>query len=65
DVISQVNLQHDCSKQGCTHSGVQYVMQEHQKSQVTRKVIKHVDDSHFIVNMGSLHNYQHIERAIP
>lgn len=60
-----VNLQHDCHRGKCETSGTQILHQEREATTRSRTVIKHSDDTHFIVNTQSLHNYQHISRAIP
>jgi hypothetical protein len=40
-------------------------MQEREMTTRTRKVTKHSDEVHFIVNINSLHNYETITAALP
>lgn len=45
-------------------TGTEVVRQERQDSGVTRPAIKHNDDTDFIVNILSLHNYKMIRQLI-
>ncbi|KAJ6626754.1 hypothetical protein B0H10DRAFT_2161530 [Mycena sp. CBHHK59/15] len=65
DIESAVNLQHDCSFGKCGANGSVYVRQEREMTWITRTRIAHTNDSHFIVNTASLHNYREISLAIP
>lgn len=65
DIISLVNLQHNCHRGKCDTTGTQALRQEREATTRSRAVVSHSDQTHFIVNTQSLHNYQHIFNAIP
>lgn len=65
DLLCAINLQHDCHRGKCQALDNQEICQEREITSLTRLVVKHTDDNHFIVNVHSLHNYQHIAAAIP
>ncbi|KAH9984740.1 hypothetical protein BJV74DRAFT_797145 [Russula compacta] len=56
DIISAVNLQHNCHYGACGTTGTQALYEE---------FVKHTDSEHYIVNTTSLHNYAHIASALP
>lgn len=60
-----VNLQHDCHRGQCSADGQQTLHQEREAISRTRKVTKHTDDEHYVVNIQSLHNYKSIANALP
>lgn len=60
-----MNLQHDCHRGECDTSGSQYLHQEREVTARSRTIVRHRDQTHFIINTQSLHNYCHIARAIP
>lgn len=65
DIISLVNLQHDCYRGKCDTSGTQHLHQEREITTRTRTIVHHSDQTHFILNTQSLHNYKYIMDAIP
>ncbi|KAH9967697.1 hypothetical protein BJV74DRAFT_718506, partial [Russula compacta] len=65
DIISVVNLQHDCHCGGCGATGTQAIYEEHEITSLSRTVVTHTDSEHYIVNIASLHNYAHIASALP
>ncbi|KAJ6622345.1 hypothetical protein B0H10DRAFT_2342221 [Mycena sp. CBHHK59/15] len=65
DIESAVNLQHDCHRRKCGPHASVSVLQEREATTITRARIKHTDNTRFIVNMASLHNYRQILAAIP
>ncbi|KAF7974716.1 hypothetical protein HWV62_11375 [Athelia sp. TMB] len=65
DIVSSVNLQHDCRRGRCETSGTQILHQEREATTQHRTIVKHNDHIHFIINTQSLHNYRHIAHAIP
>ncbi|KAJ6583645.1 hypothetical protein B0H10DRAFT_2198263 [Mycena sp. CBHHK59/15] len=65
DIESAVNLQHDCHRGKCGPHASVSVLQEREATTITRARIKHTDNTRFIVNMASLHNYRQILAAIP
>ncbi|KAJ6545806.1 hypothetical protein B0H10DRAFT_2385904, partial [Mycena sp. CBHHK59/15] len=65
DIESAVNLQHDCHHGKCGPHDSVSVQQEREATTITRARIKHTDDTQFILNTASLHNYRQIRDAIP
>jgi hypothetical protein len=64
-IICGVNVQHDCIHSAC--DGVQdvQVVQANTITTKTRKVAVHKETTDYVLNMFSLHNYQHIKMAVP
>jgi len=56
-----LNIQHDCPGFGCDTSGVKTIIQERCKTTRTKSVVSHKEDTHFLLNTSSLHNYHEIE----
>ncbi|KAJ7211999.1 hypothetical protein GGX14DRAFT_323318, partial [Mycena pura] len=55
------SVQHDCRlrigrKGQCKPAVIGKECQEHEETGCDRRLIKHSDDDHFILNMASLHN---------
>ncbi|KAJ6608563.1 hypothetical protein B0H10DRAFT_1675208, partial [Mycena sp. CBHHK59/15] len=65
DIECGVNLQHDCHLGKCGPHDSVSILQEREVTKITRARIRHADDSQFIVNTASLHNYRQISSAIP
>lgn len=65
DIICAINLQHDCSRGHCTHDNPKDVYQEREKTTRQKMTIAHSDDTHFILNTQSLHNYRALSELIP
>lgn len=63
--MSSVNLQHDCHLGGCQATGTKAVSQERETTAQTKAIVKHCDDTHFIMNIHSLHNSRSIMEALP
>ncbi|KAJ7476284.1 hypothetical protein B0H11DRAFT_1727256 [Mycena galericulata] len=60
-----ISVQHDCRRGECQ---VAISGKERQEREVTardKSLIKHQDDDHFIINMGGLHNFPKLCRALP
>lgn len=51
-----INVQHDCAASGCDAIEDIACIQEYQETTKTKKVIKHCDNAHFIINTHALHN---------
>ncbi|KAK7033799.1 hypothetical protein R3P38DRAFT_2772786 [Favolaschia claudopus] len=60
-----VSVQHDCRMGHCKPAVVGKQRQERQETSQDRCLIKHTEDDHFILNMGGLHNFVHLCRALP
>jgi hypothetical protein len=65
DIISAVNLQHDCHRGACGTTGTQALYEEREITTLSRTVVAHTDSEHYIVNTASLHNYAQIASALP
>ncbi|KAH9946546.1 hypothetical protein B0H21DRAFT_808883 [Amylocystis lapponica] len=65
DITCVVNVQHDCASQGCMASGQQRLRQERELTSQVRTVVEHRDTISYVVNTHSLHNQQHLRRALP
>ncbi|KAG9097101.1 hypothetical protein FRC06_007956 [Ceratobasidium sp. 370] len=64
NVHGVINLQHRCASTGCKDTGHVTVRQERQDTDVTQKAIKHTDDTNFLVNIHSMHNYMLIRKLL-
>lgn len=65
DIVAAVNLQHDCERGKCKLDGKAVIREEREATTRTRQVITHADDTHYLVNINSLHNYKTIAAALP
>ncbi|KAH9971060.1 hypothetical protein BJV74DRAFT_799157 [Russula compacta] len=65
DIISAVDLQHDCHRGACSATGTQAVYEEREITSLSRTVVTHTDSEHYIVNIASLHNYAQIASVLP
>ncbi|TRM55333.1 hypothetical protein BD626DRAFT_444655 [Schizophyllum amplum] len=64
DVLFIFSAQHDCRTFGCKSFVQVTEVQEHQKTDRQRSLLKHEDDDHFIVNIYAIHNAVELRRAI-
>ncbi|KAG8784047.1 hypothetical protein FRC12_019015 [Ceratobasidium sp. 428] len=58
NILGVINLQHRCAFVGCQDTGRVVVRQERQDTNITKKSIGHTDDTHFLINIHSMHNYK-------
>lgn len=58
-------MQHDCHRGGCDTSALQPLYQDREITTQSRVIVHHQDQTNFVINTQSLHNYRHIPRAIP
>ncbi|KAJ8591249.1 hypothetical protein M405DRAFT_717325, partial [Rhizopogon salebrosus TDB-379] len=65
DLLSAVNLQHDCASSGCNESVLVNIRQERTETTKTKTSIVHKDTGRFVLNAHSLHNYSFISQVIP
>lgn len=65
DIICAINLQHDCSRGHCMHNRPQDIYQEREKITRQRMAVSHSDNTHYILNMQSLHNYKALSQLVP
>jgi hypothetical protein len=60
-----VNLQHDCEHGKCKSDGKEVIREEQEATTRTRQIVTHSDDTNYLVNVNSLHNYKTIAAALP
>ncbi len=60
-----INVQHDCAASRCEATEDVACIQERQETTKTRKVIKHCDNAHFIINTHALHNAAQLRQFLP
>ena len=65
DIVAAVNLQHDCERGKCKSDGKEVIREEREATTRTRQVVMHTDDTNYLVNINSLHNYKTIAAALP
>ncbi|KAF8257541.1 hypothetical protein EI94DRAFT_1507665, partial [Lactarius quietus] len=65
DILSIVNVQHDCYSCKCQKIGHSAVQQEHDKTGNTRALVDHNPKARFVVNIHSIHNYKLIATIVP
>ena len=65
DIVAAVNLQHDCERGKCKSDGKEVIREEREATTRTRQVVTHADDTNYLVNVNSLHNYKTIAAALP
>lgn len=63
-LMGEINLQHRCAHLGCQDTATRMVRQEREDSGVTLPAIQHCDNSEFVVNTFSLHNYEIISQLV-
>lgn len=56
--MAVVNVQHDCHKGKCEAVGSRPIIIERDITTCVQRIVCHTDDTHFIVNTSSLHNYR-------
>ncbi|KAF7294511.1 hypothetical protein MKEN_01443800 [Mycena kentingensis (nom. inval.)] len=61
----ECSVQHDCRRGHCKPAVAGKEQQEREDTTRDISLIKHTDDDHFILNMGSLHNFVQLTRALP
>ncbi|KAG8695586.1 hypothetical protein FRC08_007683 [Ceratobasidium sp. 394] len=64
NILGVINLQHRCAFMGCKDTGRITVRQERQDTDVTQKAIEHTDNTNFLVNIHSMHNYALIRKLL-
>ncbi|KAJ7049132.1 hypothetical protein C8F01DRAFT_1353615 [Mycena amicta] len=57
DIEFACSIQHDCIRGSCRPSVVGKQRQEREETTHNISLIKHDDDEHFVLNMGSTHNF--------
>ncbi|KAM6499373.1 hypothetical protein JOM56_004881, partial [Amanita muscaria] len=65
DVICCINLQHDCTYSKCMDFHQQVICQDQLESTVSCSLVQHADTHRYVLNIFSIHNYQHISAALP
>lgn len=65
DILCTVNVQHDCHHGGCLPTRSVPRIQECTPTSQSRMLLKHSDQTHFVLNTASLHNHEHIASALP
>jgi hypothetical protein len=65
NTICCVNIQHDCAESRCNQMDVVCEIQERIETTKQVKRISHSATKDFVLNIHSLHNYQHISAALP
>ena len=61
----KIAVEHDCQYIQCEATGTRHQMQEQQETERVIKVMKHLDDEHFIINLLSLHNPHLVREVLP
>jgi len=65
ELLCIINVQHDCAQFSCKVTGTKQIEQEHVETNQTKCVIAHKEATQFILNLASLHNYQHLQEYLP
>ncbi|KAJ7055231.1 hypothetical protein C8F01DRAFT_1063097 [Mycena amicta] len=65
DIEFACSVQHDCRRGKCKPSVMGKQRQEREDTSHDMLLIKHQDDDHFVLNMGSTHNFVDLMRALP
>ncbi|KAJ7786686.1 hypothetical protein B0H14DRAFT_2400441, partial [Mycena olivaceomarginata] len=52
-----ISVQYDCQIGHCQPAVVGKERQEYEDTSQDKSLIKHMDDDHFLINMGALHNF--------
>jgi hypothetical protein len=60
-----ISVQHDCRIGHCQPAVVGKERQEYEDTSQDKSLIKHMDDNHFLINMGALHNFTKLCRVLP
>jgi hypothetical protein len=63
-VLCHINLQHHCSVSQCDESGARSIRQERELTTLTTAVTRHGDTIHYVVNINSMTNYDHIRSLV-
>lgn len=58
-------MQHDCSSSGCTKTTLQPVQQERLETSKVQRIMEHLDDGKYLLNVYVLHNHRYIRAATP
>ncbi|KAF6765746.1 hypothetical protein DFP72DRAFT_798276 [Ephemerocybe angulata] len=61
----EISVQHDCYTLSCQPTATRYEHQEREETTRTRALIQHVDDTHFVLNIHSVHNAHLLRRVLP
>ncbi|KAG1765890.1 hypothetical protein EV702DRAFT_1283028 [Suillus placidus] len=65
NILSAVNVQHDCASSSCGEFVSVNIQQERTETTKTKTSLVHKNASHFVLNAHSLHNYALISQVIP
>ncbi|KAH9922979.1 uncharacterized protein B0H18DRAFT_878929, partial [Fomitopsis serialis] len=65
DVISVVNVQHNCIDGGCEPTGRKRRKQERTLTEIEEPYIEHKDDTRYIINTHALHNAALLRKILP
>ncbi|OBZ78614.1 hypothetical protein A0H81_00232 [Grifola frondosa] len=65
DIMFIVNVQHNCLDGKCTASGREARQQEHTATEVMHPVLVHTNDTHYILNLHTLHNAAVLRKVLP
>ncbi|KAG2351052.1 hypothetical protein BDR07DRAFT_1225099, partial [Suillus spraguei] len=65
NILSAVDVQHDCASSSCSEFVSVNVQQERTEMMKTKTSLVHQNTGHFVLNAHSLHNYALISQVIP
>ncbi|KAG1824214.1 hypothetical protein EV424DRAFT_1320857, partial [Suillus variegatus] len=65
DIICIANVQHNCLDAKCTELTTKHLWQERTQTDRTASVVKHQISPQYLLNMFSIHNYQHLCSLLP
>ncbi|KAG2129945.1 hypothetical protein DEU56DRAFT_710250, partial [Suillus clintonianus] len=65
DIICIANVQHNCIDAKCTDLSTKRLWQERTQTDRTSSIVKHQISPHYLLNMFSIHNYQHLHSLLP
>ncbi|KAG0697333.1 hypothetical protein DFH29DRAFT_764537, partial [Suillus ampliporus] len=65
NILSAVNVQHDCASSSCGEFVSVNIQQERTETRKTKTSLVHKNANRFVLNARSLHNYALISQVIP
>lgn len=64
DILFTVNVQHDCFKHDCALTSTRARIQERQTTALRSTVVKHTEDTDYILNIFVLHHYDELSALV-
>ncbi|KAJ6611032.1 hypothetical protein B0H10DRAFT_1810513 [Mycena sp. CBHHK59/15] len=64
-IMFRFSAEHDCRLVKCAPTALRRVMQEHQETSQSIKLLAHGDDNHFVINMAGIHNATLVRCNLP